>query len=64
MSDFAITHCPHCGTFSQVKDTSIYAWRFITIHNGFIPDTSKPIQAIEVYCKNCSKTISITPLLS
>ena len=64
MSDFAMTHCPYCGTFTQVKDTSIYAWRLITIHDGVLPAVSKPIQAVEVYCTRCNKTISITPLLS
>lgn len=60
MIDDTKTHCPYCG--EPRIGQSRYVYRVVKI--GGISPYDKPLPAVEIYCANCQKTLSITPISS
>ena len=58
--DSTFTYCPYCNT----QSTNMYAWRIVTINSiKNVEGTAKPVNAVEIYCTQCKRTLSITPLV-
>ena len=60
MPDGAYTYCPYCGATLNANN---YVWRNIEV-TGYenFPEPTPKLKAIEVYCAQCHRTLSITPL--
>ena len=53
------THCPYCSA-PQIGQ-SRYLYRFINIDAPSA--TQDRLKAVEIYCAQCNKTISIVPFM-
>ena len=55
---FVQTKCPYCGA------TNSYEWQECSLpHLGDTAFLAYPMNVVEVYCRQCQTTISITPVL-
>ncbi len=54
--DITATQCPYCGATSPTR----YIWREIQLHS--VNPMQTPILGVEVYCQQCHRTISVTPV--
>lgn len=62
MTDGTNTCCPYCGA---INNSGNYVWRFVNLTSQMnFPEPSPVLQAVEVYCAKCHRTLSITPLYS
>ncbi len=59
MVDITMTKCPYCG--SPSAGSSRYEYRAVEI--GGLGAYKEPLSAVEIYCSECRRTVSIMPVI-
>ena len=59
--DMTKTQCPYCA--KDKNEQSTYKWRVVEIPGeGRTPGTTELLRTVEIYCEQCHRTLSFTPI--